>query len=245
MPHETEPKRLFVYGSCVSRDVIRVFPERFQTHRYVARQSWISAFAPPTPVPDRDSGLSSPFQERTVRADFSSSAPDEFVEHAAGADVVFLDLVDERDGVVPTPEGYVTNSWELSCSDWKSSLDMEHVLPLGSEEHFRLWAAAARKLKVLLQDAGLWEKTFVVEAPYATRTDRGGALPPKRGKTSEEWNQTFAPYYAFLQDLGFRLIKVPDEVVVTDSEHLWGIEPFHYVDGFYDKVADVGYSSAS
>lgn len=84
-----------IYGSCVSRDVLRVHPVA-PVAAYAARSSWVSALTPPVAEPDADIGLASDFQARMVRDDFASTAP----AALDAGDALLLDLTDERFGVI-------------------------------------------------------------------------------------------------------------------------------------------------
>lgn len=133
------PLSAFIYGSCVSRDLARIDSERFKVGYYLARQSWISAYAPPRQPPDLD--LSSAFQKRMVEGDIRSlgsrllagSVPSEH-------DLVLLDLVDERVGVAPFRGSWVTLSGEMRRVKALPPSAMREAVPFGGDEHFWLFA---------------------------------------------------------------------------------------------------------
>ncbi|QUB99841.1 hypothetical protein J5A69_00485 [Cellulosimicrobium cellulans] len=174
-----------------------------------------------------------------VESDFSSQARAEIETVADRASAVLLDIVDERYGVVPTAAGFVTNSYELLSSGWKPLVSTGDVVPFGSDAHFKLWISAAERMAGMLRSVGVFERTSVVRAPYATHTDEGVYLGDRRGRPVEEWNRVYTRYYDALACLGFWLIDVPPDLVVTRADHAWGAEPFHYVDDFYLCVANM------
>ncbi|MFB7888857.1 DUF6270 domain-containing protein [Cellulosimicrobium cellulans] len=230
---------VFIYGSCVSRDMCRLFPTLFGVERYIARQSWVSTFSAPTSLPSVASKLASAFQSRMVESDFASQARIEIASVAHRANAVLLDIVDERYGVVPTSTGFVTNSYEFLSSGWKALVSTGDAIPFGSDAHFELWFSSAERMADLLHSVGMFERTNVVRAPYATHTDEGVYLGDRRGRPVEEWNSVYARYYEALASLGFCLIDVPSDLVVTRADHAWGAEPFHYIDDFYLCVANM------
>ena len=228
---------LYIYGSCVSRDMCRLMPERVVSRQYIARQSWISAFSAPTRIPATAFGRTSPFQQRMVELDLASGAPADIAAVAPDATGVLLDLIDERHGVFPTATGYATNSFEMIGSAWRKDLIRGELIAFGSEAHMGLWRKAAVKMRDLLDDEGLFGRTSVVRANYATHTDDGRYLGERRGRPVEEWDSVFEPYYAELERLGFKVLHVSPDLAVTKSDHAWGAEPFHYIDEYYDEMA--------
>lgn len=230
-----------IYGSCVSRDIARLLPDRLRSDGYIARQSWISAFSAPTTPPDVPSALKSPFQHRMVESDLQSTAPALIREGAAAArpDMVLLDIVDERYGVIPTETGFITNSFELIESKWKKELTRGELIPMGTDEHFTRWVGAAERLIGLLQDEGLLARAFLLRVHYATHTDQGEYLGERRGRPVEEWDAVFAPYYDWLEQSQLTVIEPPQELAVTRHDHEWGKEPFHYIDAYYEAMADL------
>src|SRR5690625_4557605 len=104
---------MLLYGSCVSRDMFEFLPEQFTLVEYVARQSMISTISPPVPLP-REPALKSDFQRRMVRGDFASALGSSLHDRATEIDILVLDLIDERLGVIPVSGcRYLTRSQEL------------------------------------------------------------------------------------------------------------------------------------
>lgn len=226
----------FIFGSCVSRDLARVpeNKEAFKQNQYVARQSWISAFSNPVEVPSVDSKLSSKFQKRMVEADFNSSFPVDLLSQT-DIDVLLLDLVDERLGVIAIGDSFITNSYELRNSGWKKSLKDPINIDFGTAKHLELWKEAADNLFKLLAENELLQKTFVIEANYADKSLQGDTFSHRKFP-SEVRNEQYRPYYGYLREKGFNVLHVPKEYIVADKEHVWGLEPFHYVSEFYEFV---------
>lgn len=210
---------------------------RFETGPYIARQSWISAFSEPTPAPPTPSELTSKFQQRMVDGDLSSSVPYRLAQEASNIDAVLVDLVDERYGVVPTAEGYVTNSYDLRNAKWKEQLAVGEVLALGTPKHFDQWTVAADKMIALFQELDLTHRVYLVDTKYAKLTSRGEDFEG-RALTPSVRDAQFAPYYEYLRKSPLSRIEMPDEFAVADGEHMWGVEPFHYIQEYYKFMAD-------
>lgn len=219
-----------IFGSCVSRDAVGLVPEIFTPAHYTARQAWVSANSPAAWAPPVDR-LSSPFQRRMLREDFHSSLLSQIKEEAPSADVVLLDIVDDRLGVIEYwPKRYATLSAELSASGWLTgdSILRRRRLHLGDPAHFERFKAAAAAVKAELVTAEAWEKTHLVKAIYASEAVEGGSVQGDYGASSEEWNARYAPYYEHLSELGFNMIEPKPELLFSTLNHKWGAHPIHY-----------------
>ncbi|WP_411732807.1 DUF6270 domain-containing protein [Paeniglutamicibacter sp.] len=229
------PRTALIFGSCVSRDLARIDSERFKAGHYTARQSWISAYAesrrPPNVV------LPSAFQKRMVEDDFRSSGRNVLKStRPATSDLIMLDLIDERLGVLPVEGSWITMSNELRKSKAVDDAVMRQIVPFGSPEHFELWASAAIEMRADLDS--YMGKTFVLAARFASVTDLGVELKEFRGESAVSWNQRFEPYYDYLRSIGFNVVDHDPEMVLSSEEHTWGATPFHYIDAAYKSFGD-------
>ena len=229
------PLNGLIYGSCVSRDLARIDDQRFTAGYYLARQSWISGYAPPRPVPAV--ALKSRFQTRMVEGDFGSTARAVLAStRPASFDVVMLDLIDERLGVIPYEGSWITRSNELEKTKLVPDSTLEQAVPFGSAEHFAMWDEAAAQVREALSPH--LSKTFVLAARFADRTAEGNDLRPFRGEPADVWNRRYNRYYDRLADLGFAVIDQPVELVIASEAHMWGATPFHYTDDAYFALGD-------
>lgn len=227
---EQSAKRALIFGSCVSRDLTRIDNERFETIHYTARQSWISAYSAPCKSPKLD--LPSAFQTRMLENDFKSSGRDVLRSTRPGkSDVIILDLIDERLGVIPFKDSWITYSNELEKTGLITQSQLEQLVRFGTDHHFSLWCEAAKHFRRDLDSH--MKKVFVIGAKFAEVTDHGAILPKFRGISAATWNSAYSRYYNELENLGFNLISHPSSKVVTSETHLWGPTPFHYVDSAY------------
>ncbi|WP_442859273.1 DUF6270 domain-containing protein [Arthrobacter sp. CAN_A1] len=131
--------RVLIFGSCVWRDAFKRLDGSFNLVEYVARQSVISSASAPTKLLGTGN-LTSAFQIRSVRNDHRSSLFAELSSAAVTTDLLLMDLVDERLGVVNlSDDTWVTYSAELVRSGALDSLP-EHptVLKFGTDRHFFL-----------------------------------------------------------------------------------------------------------
>lgn len=231
-----------IYGSCVSRDAMAFLKPGSTILGYIARQSIISAAAPRTPVPG-DVDLESAFQRRMVEDDFRSTAFRTIRALAPRTDVLVLDLVDERLGVVPVPGGsYVTRSMELVKSGLLADLTDQPV-EFGTDQHFALWRRAVGRFIRDLDELGLTGRTLLVEGTFADRDEAGQPAPMSNGQPAQVWNTKYARYHDVLKRAGIETHTV-GERAVSDPRHKWGPAAFHYTADAYRAVVEAVYDLA-
>lgn len=107
--------KLFIYGSCVGRDIVRLLPGKYTLLHYAARQSWISAASLPLAKPDPvDLG---PFSKRSLVGDFTSNVPMLLRGISRKSDVILIDIATDRHGVYRVGSSYISNTGELKRSN--------------------------------------------------------------------------------------------------------------------------------
>lgn len=169
-----------IFGSCVSRDTCEFLPDA-EVVEYVARQSVITALSPVGPDRFPPDQLASSFQARMFLGDQAADG----VERIAGADadVVLIDLVDERRGVWRFPDGgFLTNSIEAhrtGVQEW-APREGARLIEFGTDEHFALWKRGFNAVLGRLQALGV--PLLLLDIAWAEAYD-GSRLP--RGIRSE------------------------------------------------------------
>lgn len=226
-----------IYGGCVSRDSVESSDD-LTVVSYVARQSIISAMTPPVEIGPGDFGLHSAFRRRMVMGDINSDALRRIIDVAPRSDVLLLDILIERLGILPVDGGsFVTPSLEYQQSSLNNTIASGHPISFGTDEHFGLWRTAADRLLSELLRAGMIERTAFVWIVFAERDENGTPMKAYRGKSIDTWNALFGRYHQYLADSGIRHLRLsPDPL--ADSMHKWGPEPFHYSQDAYSRIAD-------
>lgn len=219
-----------VYGSCVSRDLVALQKKTMNCIDYVARQSLISA-ASKAQEPMLDTELSSKFQNEMLAGDFRSDAFQRLHTNATESDLILIDIIDDRFGVYPFGESYITPSAEFAQSGVRQSLQLGTHIPFGTDEHFELWMPAALAMKQSLSEN--MAKCFVLSAPFTDASLDGTIVPEALSRNATVWNQQYARYYDHLGSIGFNVIRLPSKMAVSTKYHQWGVAPFHYVEGAY------------
>lgn len=229
--------KLFIYGSCVARDIVRVLPGRYSLIHYAARQSWISAASLPLEKPG-DVGLG-PFSTRSLNGDFTSNVPQLLRGLGRKSDVILIDIASDRHGVYPIAGSFVSNTGELKRSTMLETLDHGDLIEFGTTEHKRLFRQSATKLRRVMTKAGVFDRVLVLNLRFAAEADNGEPMPLARGMTAPEVNDKYEYYYKVLASLGFALTpEPPSELVVANSRHKWGLQQDHFIDEMYHWWAD-------
>lgn len=240
MPDPTDrPVRVLVYGSCVGRDTMEFARSgSVDLRAYVARQSVVSVGSDATRhLPDALS-TTSKFQESMIRGDFAGSFGDRLEELAPRVEVLLWDLTDERHGIHRFDDGsVVTRSIDnTQLPELRAVLDGAEHLPLGSPEHIALWDAAVDRFEAKLRALDLFDRTVVLRVPWALRTTEGRTSPWSMGMRAADANKLYVRYYERLRERGFAMIEVPEDTVLADPGHRWGLAPFHYTREVYESI---------
>lgn len=231
--------RAFLFGSCVTRDTLELVDRQtLDIAAYVARQSLLSAGSNASAHLPQNLGLGKGFKRRMIRNDFAGSLLRNLRRVAPSVDVLLWDLTDERHGVHRFADGtFVTRSIDnIQVPAIAELLATTEHLPFGSRTHQSLWTAAAISFTEFLDKIGLLERTVVLQVPWALLTTEGRPTPWSMGVRARDANRNYEPYYETLHSLGHRVIQVPQEMVVADPNHRWGLAPFHYTEEVYLEV---------
>lgn len=224
-PTDGDRKRIFIFGSCVSRDA---FVGDLKPHDYLARSSIASAFGSScvAGLAEVDlSAIASEFQRRMVAADLERTAV--MALASTSYDYLLLDLIDERFDLAQLGDSFVTVSSELLKSGVKLP-PREEWLTQADERRMRRWRDGFRRL---VQVVG--EERIIVNRVFWATHDESGRELPKQAQIHAA-NIQLARMYGFIDAFeGIRAIDYAPELLVADSCHKWGISPFHYVTELY------------
>lgn len=238
-----EKMKIFIYGSCVSRDSFEIFSEKvYLLSGYIARQSLVSSFSGgASPLNwNTDSKLVSKFQNDMLNGDIASSLPEVLRKVSGEIDLLLCDFVDERGGLLVTDSGDIlTDTLGLRQSGF---LDQFHGafrhIRFGSDEHFDLWKNAFVSFHSLLFNLGLDKRTVVIKNDWALETVQGDVFPLEGSRMEpHKVNGLFQRYFDFVREFtAIEVIEVPSSLCLGTSDHRWGVAPFHYASPFYRFV---------
>lgn len=219
--------RIFVYGSCVSRDAFQI-DHNLHLVDYVARSAVGSAFAKGSlATPPNYDLIASKFQRRMVRLDIEKGLPRLLRDR--DFDFLLVDFVDERLQMA-TRKGFIyTNSLEVQSTKLRHPSD--RLIKFGSDEYLSLWRQGIASLLSLCPPS----KIVVNRVFWATVTDDGQNLP--EFEQIEYNNGILGRLYEEIgRSAGIRFIDYPENLIVADSNHKWGVSPFHYTEEAYEHL---------
>ncbi|WP_259247674.1 DUF6270 domain-containing protein [Achromobacter sp. JUb104] len=217
--------RVCILGSCVSRDIFsEKSKETIDIVLYAARTSIGSIFSS-QPFDDVYSkNLTSAFQARLVAMDIEKRLTS--VLATIDADVILVDLVDERFNLLVMPDqSRCTLSSELIAAGGS-----EHpgatIVPSGSPEFMMFWENGWVRLLQLLKDRGLLSRVLVNTVFYQPATESGEGF-------SANWvgrcNETLSKMYDILRkSLPTSQFLEYGNLLTCPDDHQWGKAPFHF-----------------
>lgn len=224
--------KIFIVGSCVSRDLTTYLVKKQHTLlHYAARQSLISADRPVQEDLLQSDLFSSPFQLESVTNDFKGDLYERIDAHKGDIDVILWDLIDERRGVIRISDTeYVTNNWELYVSGQIDSLKEFDLLPLGTEEHFAIWKQAVDRFIKRLEELGLLHKVLLIAPMFAHIDEDGDNVPAATGDTWQDLRNNYSKYFEYVKKKvsSESIVSIPNEALRATKNHRWGLQSFHY-----------------
>jgi hypothetical protein len=230
---EPQLPRMAIHGSCVSRDMLEVCGAADALVLYRARSALATKGTPPLrgPMPFLDR-LGSAFNRRMLRQDLAKVpfAP-------VGADVVILDLIDERFGVLRCGASLVTDSNLFRESGADGTLDVQPAFERGSPEHLAQFRLGCEAFRTELTRVGL--PVVVHSSRWATRYLPGdGDAPYEDPDVIARENDLLERLEGIVREvIAPDLVIAPDDrTVVATPDHRWGLAPYHYQDAYYHDV---------
>lgn len=238
---EVAPTHVTVYGGPVARDAVDLSASRsMRVIDHISRSSLLSFGSNGAALfPQEVSGVSRSLL-RSMQTDFAGRMPSRIRAAAEKTDVLLWDIADERDGVTVMPDGTVlTRSVDaLDVPEVRSIHEQGKRIAFGLQEHYVAWKDQARRFKRVLQSAGLFEKTIVLDVPWASTAVDGEEITSSDGLPAEQANRILQRYLHYAKALGYRTVSLTAEEVLADPEHRWGPAPYHYTQDVYDLIIE-------
>ena len=227
--------RVFIYGSCVTRDAVSWFSDYgFEMVGYIARQSLISAFRKANTSEYEFSKINSTFQRRMAIGDVGGNL--RFAVQQSKPDVVVWDICDERLGVRKARNGGMITHTRDYVAEGIHPGPFGPVMQFGTDEHYALWERALSELLTAVDRYGLAGKLYLNATPWAVE-DEYGRAHKGQAQAAANFNQAAVRYLDLARREGVNVVVVPQGAAISRSDgHQWGPAPFHYVDGTYQSM---------
>lgn len=226
--------RVFIYGSCVSRDIFNT-QERdlFEIPEYIARSSLASSFLT-TPCDDIYSDkMSHAFQARMIKNDLQKTTSKKIKE--AEFDIFLVDFIDERFNLVVFSDSSVaTYSNELKSSGYVFG-DDDKFITSQSDAFYQMWERGWSELVKMLQESNQLYKIVINKVFWGNTMMDGSIIEGFSLKQIEEANIFLEKLYTrCAKDLNQnQFLTFDDSSLLLDADNRWGISPFHYAPRYY------------
>ena len=229
-----------VYGGCVSRDILNFdTSESTQLAGYNARSS-IATLA----VKNAEkkiankyyqalSNIESNFQRRMVKYDFDN----EILKSASIGDYDFLliDLLVDRFHLAEVDGKLVTRSVEFV----RSGIKPDKVINTFSDQYMTLWKEGLDNLFSVVSDTVGLDAVKLNKVYWSSVAN----TPEDTELLNTKWdieknNDKLNTMYQYIEDIlpSSSIIEVDKHLLVADSNHKWGVSPFHFTDAYYRQM---------
>lgn len=232
-----QPLRVFVYGGCVSRDVLSLPDSQgeFKLAGYVARTSLASQVGSPWRDDEILSGIASDFQRRMVLVDMEKSLL-RLIDRS-DFDILLMDLMVDRLPLVELKDGRLATKSNEFYRAYGGKF--RRTIIEFTDEYLRLWTRGFEALVDLLERKKCVHKLRINAVFWASRSDIGYVDFPGYGE------ERILAANKWLSDRYGQIKKIAPDVVfyeyskglfVADSAHKWGLSPFHFVGDLYRET---------
>jgi len=235
-------KNLIIYGSCVSRDIFNLEESRdFNLLEYYARSSMASLCSDAYDNPEALEKIPSAFRRRMVAYDFSKEILSE-KNQFDNADVILIDLIDERFDLIALPSGQtITHSNELAESGIfeDSSIEGFRTISQGSMERRQLWFQGMQKFLALLVKQKKLDRVIVNKVFWSSAFEKPSETTfPIAPILIDKANAELAWMYEVLSHelADHQFLEFSPSLLTADEFHRWGASPFHYCEGYYKEA---------
>ncbi|RAK64750.1 DUF6270 domain-containing protein [Phenylobacterium kunshanense] len=254
--------RIAILGSCITRDLWPIRGGGAERLLYVCRTSFPSLLSQPVrgfAPDDRLPGDLHQHEHNALIADLRKTALTRLL--AFRPTHVIFDFIDDRFDLLAVGDSIATRSGELIRSGYllRPELRAHRTIPRLSSACERLWISAAAEFSELVRSTPLADAQLILHsARWASdHRDREGRIAPIRNVEILGGDPVdIADYNALLerQEAAFMALMPAMTVIdasafrLAETEHRWGLSPFHYVPEYYDEVrrqlADAGLDDA-
>ncbi|MFP3454854.1 DUF6270 domain-containing protein [Psychrobacter sp. SIMBA_152] len=229
-----------IYGSCVSRDILE-----FDTFNSLNLQSYRSRSSIGTLAIDNVSTLipnsyydslkkiKSKFQHRMVNSDFKNNVLNSIDN--ANYDLLLIDLIDERFHLAEISGKIITQSEDFL----RSGIKPDKIIDTFSDEYLNIWYKGVDNLFSTI-DAKIGLDAVKINKVYwaDSATNLQDTIKLRKKWSIEKNNEKLNVMYDYIESMlpASSIIHVPKSLLVADSEHKWGLAPFHYINDYYETM---------
>ncbi|MBX3482742.1 DUF6270 domain-containing protein [Phenylobacterium sp.] len=242
--------RIAIVGSCITRDLWPIRGGGAERLLYISRTSLPSLFSVPvkgfSPAKTPPGDLHN-HEHGALVADLTKTALARLL--AFRPTHVIFDFIDDRFDLVSIGDSLVLRSGEMMRSGYLTRREFRRhrVVPRLSGACDRLWRDSAAEFAALVRASTLSRAHLILHsARWATHhRDAEGAVRPidgpeiLGGDPADIWsyNDLLGRQEAHFEAMMPPMARIDaGELRLSDTDHRWGLSPFHYVPEYYDEV---------
>lgn len=242
--------RIAIVGSCITRDLWPIRGGGAEALLYISRTSFPGLLSSPVRGfrPDEDlPGDLHLHEHKALVADLRKTTLTTLMAYRPTH--VIFDFIDERFDLLSVGGALASNSGEMVRSGYRTqpALEPARTVPRLSDAGERLWREAVSEFAAVVRATPLARARLILHsARWADqqRTPDGRLMPIERVEIVGGQPAVIADYNAVLdrQEAAFLSVMPPMARIdagpfrLAETEHRWGLSPFHYVPEYYDEV---------
>jgi hypothetical protein len=242
--------RIAILGSCITRDLWPIRGGGAEQLQYICRTSFPSLMSTAVTGFEPEEGLPGDLhahEHNALVADLQKTAIARLI--AWRPTHIIFDFIDDRYDLLAFGSSLATYSGELLRSGYLGQPALEHRYHIRrlSAAAERMWPQAAAEFAALVRATPLANAQLILHSARwaAEQRHADGSLSPIRDVEVLGGDPVeIADYNALLerQESAFLKVMPPTSVIdagafrLADTEHRWGLSPFHYVPEYYDEV---------
>lgn len=223
--------KIFIVGSCVTRDILDLAPEKnLELVDYFARSSFASLAGGVHDDAVSLEKLSSPFQRRVLSRDHDKSLLSAISK--AEFDIIAVDFIDERFKLLKTQTGGIatlSNEYE-GC---RTSFDGEVIIDSGAQEKQELWIKGWNTFVQVLRETGKLNKLVVNEVYWDVEYPLERPGIDFINKMNRELDWYYQKVAGSLKNVTW--LSHQKSHLAADLNHRWKPAPYHYVPSYYEN----------
>lgn len=226
-----------ILGSCVSRDPVEQLLELeiLKIKKYISKTSIISQVSKKVEI-----NISSPsgvdFGSRMINIDLEKTALD-LVAQSKNTFLI-MDFIDERLPLYNINDSYFTGS-RFFLTHYKGLVEKFRVdFDITSDKGTQLFIDSLELFLTKLLNSGMNSGKIILHkawfSRYVSQYNKLKKFPDDKQIYIHKHNLFLKKAYAKFVDLipTCKVIECPAEVVIADSEHKWGEDPYHYIKAY-------------
>lgn len=226
-------RKVFIIGSCVSRDVFNVENNKLEVVSYNARSSFARIGNSQVVSNHFYSGiqnLPSAFQRRMVLNDFNNQLISRV--NTTEKDIILVDFIDERFHLVQLGDAIVTRSKEFTLTN----INPDRLINTYSQEYLALWKAG---IDFFLKNIANNQLIVIPKVFWSNKIIGQEQFSERVLQDIDKQNEKLITMYDYLEKKSLnnlKLLEINEDLLRVDSKHRWGLSPYHYSDEYSEYV---------